>query len=213
MDFHIYHKSTWIPKSNNFFKGSLFASSGFRWTFKMCWVNIFQIKTICETSLVETCSLYVEMIFRRIICSFNVTVLFSIISLTYILTNQKQAESNTKNWNLISVFTERTNNHYLCVLVPFKDRFEELVEFVPQLSKFLGKVFISTSNNFICLHFFHFRRSANFIWNNYHSTKRWISVQQRQFVQCRIFIFPKWNSKWTCLWLFGTSRCGPYPCE
>ena len=31
------------------------------------------------------------------------------------------------------------NQHSLCILIPFRDRFEELLEFVPRITKFLER--------------------------------------------------------------------------
>ena len=31
------------------------------------------------------------------------------------------------------------NQHNLCILIPFRDRFEELLEFVPRITKFLER--------------------------------------------------------------------------
>ena len=58
--------------------------------------------------------------------------------------------SNNMNWNCeceSSVESKRENiiseplkgDHKLCILVPFRDRFEELLEFAPYINKFLTK--------------------------------------------------------------------------
>ena len=41
--------------------------------------------------------------------------------------------------NVIASPVLNGNNHFLCLIIPFRDRFEELNEFVPMISEFLNK--------------------------------------------------------------------------
>ena len=41
--------------------------------------------------------------------------------------------------NVIASPVLNENDHFLCLIIPFRDRFEELNEFVPMISEFLNK--------------------------------------------------------------------------
>ncbi len=42
--------------------------------------------------------------------------------------------------NRVDMNNGEQEDHVLCVLIPFRDRFEDLLEFVPSISKFLSKM-------------------------------------------------------------------------
>lgn len=83
-----------------------------------------------------------NMMFRRTIFYFSITIVFSIASLTYFILTEKQNVFKLEEFpgSLVEDHNREKEDHFLCVLVPFRDRFEELLEFVPSISRFLSKI-------------------------------------------------------------------------
>ena len=50
------------------------------------------------------------------------------------LESLKQSHKNT-----VDLEKKPVSQHSLCILIPFRDRFEELLEFVPRITKFLER--------------------------------------------------------------------------
>ena len=53
--------------------------------------------------------------------------------------------------NVIASPPDEDTEHFLCILIPFRDRFEELNEFVPTISEFLNHQSIGTVQLVICI--------------------------------------------------------------
>ena len=85
-----------------------------------------------------------KLVFLVIICCFCC----SFLTIFYILSNHanlncncanEQDSSSLINQNLKAEKNQEViNGHKLCILVPFRDRFEELMEFAPYMNKFLS---------------------------------------------------------------------------
>lgn len=76
------------------------------------------------------------MITRGIVVAIVLLFLFSIFYNNG--NNPNSLESLKKSHNkIINSDKHPENQHSLCILIPFRDRFEELLEFVPRITQFL----------------------------------------------------------------------------
>ena len=76
------------------------------------------------------------MIARGIVVATLLLFLFSIFYNNG--NNPNSLESlKTSHRKIINSNTHHENQHSLCILIPFRDRFEELLEFVPRITQFL----------------------------------------------------------------------------
>jgi len=81
---------------------------------------------------------------RLLLLCILATLCLSFVGLFYVGTKECQCDVNrTPRTTTISPTLKADHQHRLCIIVPFKDRYEELMEFAPYISSFLGKQGVS----------------------------------------------------------------------
>ena len=93
-------------------------------------LNFFKID-ICVT-----CKL---AILRNLLKKKTVLIVLLLICLAFLLTNKSTKETGTGKFSKQSANRQPASKHKLCVVVPFRNRFNQLIELVPHLSRFLRK--------------------------------------------------------------------------
>ena len=66
-------------------------------------------------------------------------LVFCILIVFVLIVYQHRWKSELENWNSrIMKEGEQQKGHLMCILIPFRNRLEELTEFVPRITQFLG---------------------------------------------------------------------------
>ena len=81
---------------------------------------------------------------KLVICVILFFFLVTIISMFHFITSECVTNSecncqDNKSHKHVDTPTNESSDHKLCIIVPFRDRFEELLEFAPYIKTFLHK--------------------------------------------------------------------------
>jgi len=68
---------------------------------------------------------------------FMISAFFMILLYSHISDLDRQTHANYRFLGKVKL-DQPNSNHKLCIIVPFRDRFDELVTFVPEIHKFLS---------------------------------------------------------------------------
>eukprot|EP00090_Calanus_glacialis_P047172 TRINITY_DN9643_c0_g1_i2.p1 TRINITY_DN9643_c0_g1~~TRINITY_DN9643_c0_g1_i2.p1 ORF type:complete len:330 (-),score=107.39 TRINITY_DN9643_c0_g1_i2:83-1072(-) len=82
---------------------------------------------------------------KLLICAILLFFILSLLSMFQVITSKCNTSSaecscqDNKSHKHVDTPTSESSDHKLCIIVPFRDRFEELLEFAPYIKTFLNK--------------------------------------------------------------------------